>query len=255
MNISTSIKVLALIASMLPGNAFAEDDKDTTVVVPASGHVAFKPSRNFTGPADVICSNISASSSTKSTGLSFGNVKLDTAIIAHSATSSSGYVLTAKPGTYTLTLTDRTATKQFFTVSTRWADEAGTVDFKNYRIFKFVNSPDRTGFEVDATYAAEGYRHCDMGTDEHLYMALNDAATSPLARIADTMQTTIAEVTFIPWSKEMWGCPEVSDITGISSLSMVQPTDKQCFDLQGRRISGRPTKGLYIINGKKHIIR
>lgn len=255
MNISTPIKLLVLIASLLPSAAFAEGDKDTTVVVPASGHVAFKPSRNFTGSADVICSNISASANAKSAGLSFGNVKMDTAIIAHSANSSSGYILTAKPGTYTLTLTDRPATKQFFTVSTRWADEPGTVDFKNYRIFKFVNTPNHVGFEVDATYVTEGYRHCNMGEDEHLYMALNDAATSPLARIAATMQTAIAEVTFIPWSKGMWGCPEVSDITGMSDITSVQPSGEKYFDLQGRRISGQPVKGLYITNGKKYIAR
>ena len=255
MNITISIRVLALTTSLLPCAVFAEDDKDTTVVVPASGHVAFKPSRNFTGPADVICSNISASSSAKSAGLSFGNVQMDTAIIAHSASSSSGYILTAKPGTYTLTLTDRTATKQFYTVSTRWADVPGTVDFKNYRIFKFVNAPDHVGFEVDANYAAEGYRHCDMADGEHLYMALNDAATGPLARIASTMQTTIDAVTFIPWSKEMWGCPEVSDISGISDITEVYPSDEKIFDLHGRRISGQSVKGLYITGNKKYIAR
>lgn len=42
-----------------------------------------------------------------------------------------------------------------------------------------------------------------------------------------------------------------SDITGITETGAVS-ADKQCYDLQGRRVA-QPTKGLYIVNGKKVI--
>lgn len=42
-----------------------------------------------------------------------------------------------------------------------------------------------------------------------------------------------------------------TDVTGISETGAVS-ADKQCYDLQGRRVA-QPTKGLYIVNGKKVI--
>lgn len=42
--------------------------------------------------------------------------------------------------------------------------------------------------------------------------------------------------------------------TGINEAAVTMMSDKQFFDLQGRRVT-QPTKGLYIVNGKKSIIK
>jgi len=42
--------------------------------------------------------------------------------------------------------------------------------------------------------------------------------------------------------------------TGIESVTAKEQQDGQCFDLQGRRVA-QPTKGLYIVNGKKVIMK
>ena len=46
---------------------------------------------------------------------------------------------------------------------------------------------------------------------------------------------------------------------GITAIDAVtaegQAADVQIFDLQGRRIEGQPQQGLYIINGKKHVVK
>lgn len=42
--------------------------------------------------------------------------------------------------------------------------------------------------------------------------------------------------------------------TGIESVAAKAQQDGQCFDLQGRRVA-QPTKGLYIVNGKKVIMK
>lgn len=42
--------------------------------------------------------------------------------------------------------------------------------------------------------------------------------------------------------------------SGIEGISEMEEADRQYFDLQGRRIA-QPTKGLYVVNGKKKIIK
>ena len=254
MNISPSLKVLAIAASLLPTAALAEDDQAVTVTIPSSGHLAFKSDRNFTGPSTIIVSNFYGSANANSKGLVFQNQQLgEDVVIACSANSSSGLILTAQPGTYTLTLTDRTATKQFFTTSVSWVEEAGTVDkSSNQRaVYKFVNETGRVGFERDEKYAGENYYKCDMAEGEHVYFAIGD---KNLERICATMQTTAAALSFIPWSKELWGCPEPADAAGIDQLTLNQSlTLNRIYDLQGRHVSGQPQRGIYIFNGKKVI--
>jgi hypothetical protein len=41
--------------------------------------------------------------------------------------------------------------------------------------------------------------------------------------------------------------------TAIRSLQSEEPADNNIFDLQGRRLAKVPSKGVYIINGKKYI--
>ena len=44
------------------------------------------------------------------------------------------------------------------------------------------------------------------------------------------------------------------DATGIASI--IQSTTRhEVYDLQGRKVNGKPQKGLYIIDGKKHTIK
>ena len=51
---------------------------------------------------------------------------------------------------------------------------------------------------------------------------------------------------------------EDEDVTGISEATLLNDNGKMindnCFDLQGRKVA-QPTKGLYIVNGKKVIIK
>ena len=48
-----------------------------------------------------------------------------------------------------------------------------------------------------------------------------------------------------------------SDTTGIEEVKSkrLEPSDHNIYDLQGRRLSGKPTKGLYIQNGVKRVVR
>ncbi len=243
--------IILALAAMLQLAVFAEADKDTTIVIPESGHLAIKTSRNFSGPAGIIVSNFYGSGNATSPGLKFTNYELgEGVVIPMSSNSSSGLILTAQPGTYTLTLTDQTATISIFSTSASWCASAGTVSKTNYRLYKFVSTTAKVGFQRDETYASENYQKCDMGPDDHIYVALG---TKPLERITATMSTTVDALDFIPWS-DLWGCPSVPTAISVIRTDAASAADR-LYDLQGRPVSSTPQKGLYIINGKKHIVK
>lgn len=52
-----------------------------------------------------------------------------------------------------------------------------------------------------------------------------------------------------------WNCTmsDVTVITGINEVKQNAPSDGRIYDLQGRRLSRLPEKGIYIQNGKKYI--
>ena len=250
MKATTSLKTLALLAGMLclAGNAQAEEDKETTVTIPATGHLAFLPERNFMGPAGMTVSNFYGSANATSPGLRFNNQELgEGVVIGHTAGSTTPVILTAAPGTYTITYTDQNATKQFFSTSAYWTEETTATTTKTgTRIYKFVNEVGHVGFQRDEAYAATSYMSCTMGEGEHCYTQLTE---NPLKRIVATLETTIDELSFIPWS-ELWDCPMVDESAGIDDITVSLPSDKHYYDLQGRRLSGQPQKGLYIYNHK-----
>ena len=43
--------------------------------------------------------------------------------------------------------------------------------------------------------------------------------------------------------------------TTISQIENSKFANSKCYDLQGRRINGKPMKGLYIINGRKYAVK
>ena len=45
------------------------------------------------------------------------------------------------------------------------------------------------------------------------------------------------------------------EATAISGMVDSRPSGSECFDMQGRKVTGRPAHGVYIINGKKRVIR
>ena len=250
-----TMKTMALTATMLcAGNTMlAQNEKTVEVTIPATGHLAFLPERNFTGPAGVTVSNFYGSGNATSPGLRFNNQELgEGVVISHAEGSTTPVILTALPGTYTLTFTDATATKSFFSTSAYWTEEATATTTKaGTRIYKFVNKTDKVGFQRDETYASTGYMSCSMDEGEHAYTMLTD---NPLKRIVATLETTVDELSFIPWS-EVWGCPMVDTSAGIHNVQLTSADARQhCYNLAGLRVA-QPQKGLYIMDGKKYLKR
>ncbi len=250
----STLKTLVLVAGMLltPLGMQAEEDKDTTIVVPETGYMAIKPSRNFTGPAGIIVCSINGSSNASSTGITFNKYNLNEVVMASSSSSGTGLFLVAKPGEYTLTLTDTEATGKIFSTITYWADENTQAYKKNNSLYKFVNTAGHVGFERDAKYAADNYQYCDLGAGEHVYLPLN---ATIVEKCASLLETTAAELGFIPWEGPWKNVPLVSDVTGIENIETSKvKVGHGYYNLAGQWVE-HPTKGLYIVGGRKVIVK
>lgn len=51
------------------------------------------------------------------------------------------------------------------------------------------------------------------------------------------------------------GEEEEDDVTGVASVAKPQATNNHCYDLQGRQVMQPTQKGLYIVNGKKYVVK
>ena len=51
------------------------------------------------------------------------------------------------------------------------------------------------------------------------------------------------------------GEEEEDDVTGVASVARPQATNNHCYDLQGRQVMQPTQKGLYIVNGKKYVVK
>ena len=49
--------------------------------------------------------------------------------------------------------------------------------------------------------------------------------------------------------------PLSDEMNGISDYTLPEDNSSALFDLQGRRIFGEPSRGIYIVNGKKIVIK
>jgi len=94
------------------------------------------------------------------------------------------------------------------------------------------------------------------------YVLMNDE-TNGLAFYKNANVFTVgANTAYLPANFDVSGARFFSlfddDATGISDATRLNDNEKMtndnCFDLQGRRVA-QPTRGLYIVNGKKVIIK
>lgn len=245
------LTIIIIMAAMLSTQGLVAQtaNQDTTIVMPATGIMAIHPSRNFTGDKGlVVCSCFDS----KTSGLYFTKYILNEVIVGSSANSSSALFLLGKPGTYTLTLTDDEVTGRFNTTVVSWQAESGQAYKKSRTLYKFVNTEERIGFERDEKYAADNYQYCDLAEGEHIFLPLS---SNNLPKIAELLETSVAELAFIPFNGPWKNVPTAEDIEAadITDMTTSQPESLQLlYDLQGRPLpNGQTSKGIVITHGKK----
>jgi hypothetical protein len=84
----------------------------------------------------------------------------------------------------------------------------------------------------------------------HLSVTVNVTGGTLTIGIKDPSNGT----NWLVWDNFSLTCNSTS-ATGISEVINCQPANSQCFDLQGRSLSGTPMHGLYIMNGKKIVLK
>ena len=92
------------------------------------------------------------------------------------------------------------------------------------------------------------------GKTRYVLSAKNEKAT--FLKISNTPATVPADKAYLEFSEEV-SAPMLSigsETTGIKAIDNSQLTIDNVYDLQGRRVA-QPTKGLYIVNGKKVVIK
>lgn len=113
---------------------------------------------------------------------------------------------------------------------------------KTRSIYKFSNAAGKVGFQRVPKTAEGGYNVADFTDGERLYVTLTPAIVTNFCATFG-----VDDLDFVPWHGST---PEVI-AAGIETIEQQPVTKKLIFDMQGRRISGTPRKGLYIMNGRK----
>ena len=239
-------KLLAIAAILLPLAASAQTD--TTVVIGETGYLPLKASKPFTGPANLLICTTNASNNAKTKDLTYYTYRADTCVAMATC-----YVLIGKPGTYTLTYQETATLRGSSNLS--WTDESIYTDTrfqtdseKQRRVYKFINTKEKIGFQRDENYASENYKTCAFGEGEHLYISLPSNVADKVA--INNGKTGRDDLDFIAWH----GMTPDDITTGLTpQTSNLKSQTSNLYDLQGRAVGTNLQKGVYISNGKKYI--
>ncbi len=219
----------------------AEGLTDSVVVVPESGYLAINPSKPFYAPDGMVFAYVSASA--KSEDFKYNEYPGDSLLFM-----AGDWIAIAKPGSYTLKLSEAQAALRVRSTSQTWCYEDHkelTGSQKTRSIYKFSNAKGKVGFQrVPAT--AEGtYNVADFVDGERLYVSLTPTIVANFAK-----SFGVTDLDFIPWH----GITPESVPSGIQSntrKSVIQPS---VYSLQGIRLN-KPQKGLNIVNGKIVVVK
>ena len=192
------------------------------VNITAVGYATFSANRKFEVPEGLEAYTATFNSTTKQVVLS----KISDNIIP----AVTGVVLKGTPGDYTLYSTEEDAS-----------------DSENDLKANIVASPlsAEEGAYTNFILASDG-----AGSVKFAKSSGN--AEKPLAANKAYLQVPTGDLS----GHELTISFADSETTGIGNLTPgLSQGEGVCFDLQGRKLSGKPTKGLYIVNGKKVIIK
>ena len=74
-------------------------------------------------------------------------------------------------------------------------------------------------------------------------------------RVSGNGDVTLENIVFVTaGNAEKRFAPIGGNVTGLKAIDNLQFTIDNCYDLQGRRVTATK-KGIYVVNGKKHVVR
>ena len=219
---------------------------EITITIPESGYLPINPTKPFCGPKGMVFTHVNASNHESTTDLLYGEYPADSILLIKGP-----WIAIAAPGTYTLKLSDSQGVMKSRSSSTSWCDDNElqlTGSRVNNVIYKFSNVKGNVGFKrVDAV---EGkYNKATFSDDDRLYISLSEKNLEKI--YASNGAASIGELSFITWH----GTTPEKIAAGIDERVVVKKdTPTVFYNLNGQRVE-HPTKGIYIQNGKKILVK
>ncbi len=120
--------------------------------------------------------------------------------------------------------------------------------------------PETNYLKATSDYAAD-IAASEEGTWHYIFAKKNDNSEYGFYKLT-TSHTLAAHKAYLETSTDIAPATQHAriafvfeeDATGITHLNHSAHQGRDIFDLQGRRVSGKPSKGLYIVNGKKTVL-
>ena len=219
---------------------------EITITIPESGYLPINPTKPFCGPKGMVFTHVNASNHESTTDLLYGEYPADSILLIKGP-----WIAIAAPGTYTLKLSDSQGVMKSRSSSTSWCDDNElqlTGSRVNNVIYKFSNVKGNVGFKrVDAV---EGkYNKATFSDGDRLYISLSEKNLEKI--YASNGAASIGELSFITWH----GTTPEKIAAGIDERVVVKKdTPTVFYNLNGQRVE-HPTKGIYIQNGKKILVK
>ena len=219
---------------------------EITITIPESGYLPINPTKPFCGPKGMVFTHVNASNHESTTDLLYGEYPADSILLIKGP-----WIAIAAPGTYTLKLSDSQGVMKSRSSCTSWCDDNElqlTGSRVNNVIYKFSNVKGNVGFKrVDAE---EGkYNKATFSDGDRLYISLSEKNLEKI--YASNGAASIGELSFITWH----GTTPEKIAAGIDERVVVKKdTPTVFYNLNGQRVE-HPTKGIYIQNGKKILVK
>lgn len=220
---------------------------DSTIVIPESGYLAFKATKPFCGPRGMILCHVSASNNASTTDLKYNEFNADSLLYI-----KGDWIAIAKPGTYTLKLSDSQGVMKTRSSSQAWSDEDSktlTGSQATRRIYKFSNEAGKVGFKRVPATADGKYNVADFTDGNRLYLTLTDQIGNRI--FAANGVDSWDNLEFIPWH----GSTPDDAAAGIrQTITATTNANAPVYNLSGQRVRVAG-KGIYIQNGKKFVVK
>jgi hypothetical protein len=217
---------------------------EATIVIPETGYLVFRPEKTFFGPRNLTFTYLTGNQ--KNSDLTYNNFPGDSLLLAET-----NYIAIGVPGTYTVRLSEAQPMQKVPSNMLTWSDDDTkelTGGQKNRSIYKFQNQPSGVGFQRVPQAADGGYNVADFTDGNRLYLTLTPAMVTAFWQACGAESEVAFD--YIPWHG-----PTPDQYAGIQHLSTSGQHSAlpAYYDLTGRRITGKPSRGLYIdkATGKK----
>lgn len=165
--------------------------------------------------------------------------------------SQAKVALTIGSRTMTATLVDNGATRELVSLLEK---SPITIQMSDYGGFEKVGALPQSFPTSNAQISTQpGDIMLYQGDNMVIFYGTNSWSYTPLGKIDNASASAI---------KQFLGSGEISltmsleSSAGFENVSADSPTANEIYDMKGERIAGRPRlKGIYLVNGKKHIIK